>query len=232
MPRPESTEIIVHEDGTEEHPSWLLVRANRISSTGTRLFDSEIKHQHYIRVTVSRCTRTRDLYQDWLHSTQILIEIDMSEAQWGAFVSSFGNGSGVPATLSTLMGKQVPGTPVDSRLNQSHEDVHNAATKAVEEVKQAHRAVAEAFNENMGKKVMRDRMNMLNSRIQNLPANMEFAAKSLTEHTENVVTKARADIEAMSYQAAKSSTEIESGLTSPLTLGTSWHEGFDKELPA
>lgn len=58
MPRPARTEIRIDEHGDETHESWILVRANRVSaSPGRRLFDSEIRHQHYIRVTVSRCSR-------------------------------------------------------------------------------------------------------------------------------------------------------------------------------
>ena len=30
MPVPEATEIIVRENGEEEHPSWLLIRANHV----------------------------------------------------------------------------------------------------------------------------------------------------------------------------------------------------------
>lgn len=210
MPSPEPTEIRINEDGNEEHESWLLVRANHVSSTpGARLFDSEIQHQHYIRVSISRCERERDLQRDWLSSTKLLIEIEMSQAQWGAFVSSFGNGGGVPATLSWLAGERVPGVSTqDSRLDQSHQDVRSAASRAVEEVSRAHAALREAFDRNAGKRELRELLQTLEIRVANLPANMEFAAKSLTEHVENVVTKARADIEGMAAQAGQASLAL------------------------
>ena len=71
---------------------------------GARLFDSEIAHQHYVVVTARRCVRKRDLKRDWTFATEVIFECSMSQAQWGAFVSSFGQGSGVPATLTYLHG--------------------------------------------------------------------------------------------------------------------------------
>lgn len=196
--RPEPTEIRIDEHGDETHESWILVRANLVSGW-TRLFDSEIKHQHYVTVVVNRCTRKRDLHRDWLHQTQTLIEFNMSQAQWGAFVSSFGNGSGVPATLDFLTGVGNVPQPVhvDSRLDKSHKEVYASHKEALAKVKAAEEAVQEAFSQKLGVKETRARLATLHRVIDQLPGNVEFAAKSLTEHVEEVVTKARADIEGM-----------------------------------
>ncbi len=204
--RPEPTEIRIDEHGDETHESWLLVRANSVSGW-TRLFDSEIKHQHYISVTVTRCTRKRDLHRDWLHQTETLIEFNMSQAQWGAFVSSFGNGSGVPATLDFLTTKPGPGSVpqpvhVDSRLDKSHKEVYASHKEALAKVKEAEALVQDAFERKLGVKVQRQRLADLHRVIDQLPGNVEFAAKSLTKHVEEVVTKARADIEGMVLNAA------------------------------
>lgn len=194
--RPETTPIRIDEDGDETHESWVTIAASKLSG-GTRLFDSEITHQHWVRVRVQRATRKRKLNHDWIHaSLQTLIEVDMSEAQWGAFVSSFGSGNGVPATLTRLANEAVPSAPFESRLNESHREVREAGARALAEVKDAHAALQEAFDRGAGKKEMRSLLAALGNRLGNAPHNMEFAAKSLTEHVENVVTKARFDIEA------------------------------------
>lgn len=196
----ETTEIVIDEYGDESHESWIRVTASKISSTGTRLFDSEITHSRFVRVSVHRCTRKRDLNRDWLHNTKLLCEFDMSEAQWGAFVSSFGDGGGVPATLTWLNG-HVPSAPFESRLDESHREVREAADRSLEEIQAAYNDLVIAFNENHGKKAVRERIASLGARIGHAPSNMEFAAKSLTEHVENVVTKAKADIEGMVLEA-------------------------------
>lgn len=212
MPLVEPTEIRIDEDGNETHESWLLIRANHVNGTA-RLFDSEITHRRFIQVTVTRCTRKRDINRDWLHGeVQPIIEINMSEAQWGAFVSSFGNGGGVPATLSHFNGSQVPRVAEhDSRLSLSHKEVKNAASKAVAELQAAHAAVDEAFERGAGKKEMRDLLRNLRIKTENLPANMEYTAKSMSEHVENVVVKARADVEGMVIHAIQNGVGLNSG---------------------
>lgn len=218
MPR-EVTELRIDEHGDETHESWLLIRANHVSSSpGASLFDSEITHQHFITVVVSRCTRKRQLNHDWLHATQVLLDMAMSQAQWGAFVSSFGQGEGVPATLHYLGGQgSVPQAPRESRLEESQREVHDSGQKALAEVQASYDALVEAF-ETGGKRAQREALRDLGIRMGNAPKNMAFAAKSLTEHVENVVTKARADIEAMATAAA-ATRELESQTTFELGRG-------------
>lgn len=195
--RRETTEIIIDEQGDETHESWIkLVTSKPTSTPGRRLFDSEIPHSQYVSVSVYRCKRRRDLNHDFLFTAKLIIEFSMSLAQWGAFVSSFGEGGGVPATLDWLSG-DVPAAPVESRLAQSHQEVRNAGGKALYEIQEAYQDLQAAFDVSAGKKVLREKLQTLKARIQNGPSNMEFAAKSLTEHAENVVTKARADLEGM-----------------------------------
>lgn len=42
-------------DGEETHPAWAMVAANRVtcSAPGAVLFDSDIRHQHYVTVRLS-----------------------------------------------------------------------------------------------------------------------------------------------------------------------------------
>src|SRR6476646_10686413 len=89
-----------HREYKESHPAWGLVSAHRVSSTpGAVLFDSDIQHQHYMQITLRRASRDRGLSRDWIHEEgPTLIESNMSEAQWAAFVSST-NTSGVPCTI-------------------------------------------------------------------------------------------------------------------------------------
>ncbi len=208
----EATEIRIDEHGDETHESWLLIGANHVQSSPSQwLFDSEIAHQHYIVVTVTRCSRKRELSHDWLDDTKVLLKVAMSQAQWGAFVSSFGR-RGVPATLQYLGGiGSVPEAPAQSRFDESHAEVRQSGEKALGDISRGYDAVMEAF-ETGGKKALRETLRDLRYAIQNAPANMEFAAKSLTEHVENVVTKARADIEGMALSAAEHGV-----LTEPVT---------------
>lgn len=121
----EVTEIVVDAEGTESHESWIAVSANRVQSTGTRLFDSDVNHQQYVVVRVARMTRKRNLNKDWMSESTPLLEMSMSLAQWGAFVSSFGSGTGVPATLTRLLGERVSDPAREqSRLDRNLSLIH------------------------------------------------------------------------------------------------------------
>jgi hypothetical protein len=60
-----------------------MIGASRtsISNPGTTLFDSDIMHQHTVRVRISAASRKRDLDHDWIHSQKEYIEVELSEAQ-------------------------------------------------------------------------------------------------------------------------------------------------------
>lgn len=186
------------EHGDDVHPAFGAITAHRITSTpGSVLFDSEIQHNHFVRVTVSPMTRSRHLNRDWLHPRLTpLIEVDMSEAQWASFVSSM-NTSAVPCTIrATESNRDVPGLGFAPRLALSAAETRSAAERAFEEIKQA-MATLEGLDPKAGAKARREAMRNLHYAIENAPGKVAFAAKSLTEHTENVVQKARADVEAM-----------------------------------
>lgn len=193
------------EHGSEVHPAFGAIRAARISSNpGAVLFDSEITHSHTVRVTVSGMSRGRDLNHDWLHAdSKPLLEVEMSEAQWASFVSSM-NTSAVPCTIRAKETDwNVPGLEFAPRLAVSAKETREAATRAFSQIKAAMAALEEAQESKAGAKVIREKMRTLHYAIENAPANVEFASESLTKHTENVVQKARVDIEAMVVTHAK-----------------------------
>lgn len=214
-----TTPITIREDGSETHESWIVLNASRVTSyPGQYLFDSEIAHQHYVTVRVSRCSRRRDLNHDWVHGEDLLMEVAMSMAQWGAFVSSFGDGSGQPATLWWHDGP-VAQAPHDPRLGESVREVRESGDRALEGIVDEYTKLVQAFEAGAGKREMRERIHSLGCRVENAPKNMEFAAKTLVEHTENVVTKARADIEAM--LAHEPGRALDVGEAPALTAGDS-----------
>lgn len=217
----ETTPITV-DDGRETHPSWTLIRASRITShPGRRLFDSEIAHREFVRVTLTKVTRQRDLHRDWLFGdTWPIIEIDMSMAQWGAFVSSFGDASGVPATLNFHDGPVPQVDRVDSRLELSAAEVESNVDEALAGIEAAAAAVAEGHANKAGRREMTALIADLVRQVKQAPGNARFAADSLTGHVENTVAKARADIEAMALRAAAAAGhELPEGFIGDLALG-------------
>lgn len=196
----ETTEPTVDKYGSDAHPAFGQIHAARISSSapGQVLFDSDLRHQHTVRITVQRATRRRDLNHDWIHGSGLeLIEVELSEAQWASFVSSM-NTSGVPCTIrATETDHQVPGLPYDPRLARSMQEVKNSAVVIFGKIREARDAYEKALADKAPAKERNEKLRALHFAVENAGSNMTFAAKTLVEHTENVVQRARADIEAM-----------------------------------
>lgn len=199
MANRKTTEPTTDEHGYETHPAFGMISASRIThSRGAVLFDSDITHRQTIRVTIERASRKRDLNSDWIHGEgRDLIEVEMSEAQWASFVSSM-NTSGVPCTLRRTESEVwVDEFPYAPRLQHSMDEVRGVAQRFFAEAREALAEYEEAVTTKAGARVVREKLRKLHSALENSQSNVTFAAKSLNEHTENVVTKARADIEAM-----------------------------------
>jgi hypothetical protein len=189
-----------NERGDEVHPAFGRIHASRVSHGGGKhggavLFDSDLIHRHTVRVTIESATRKRDLSHDYIHGGKELIEVEMSEAQWASFVSSM-NTSGVSCTLLHTPEGPVPGLEYHPRMAESMAEVRDSAAKVFAEAKAA-MAAYDAIDPKAPVKERRRALDNLRSTLRNSEANVAFAATSLTGHVENVVSRARADIEAM-----------------------------------
>lgn len=194
----EATPPTINERGDEEHPSFGVVRLSRVSAQpGVRLFDSSIPHHEFVHLEISRAGRHRDLMRDQIFTSRSpLVEVEMSLTQWGALVSSFNQGAGTPVTLHRVAGEDMPQALHESRLAETAREVKDAASKSTEEVRAAVQAVVDAFENKAGRRELAALIRTLTHTAGNLPSNMKFAADTLTRHAEDVVAKARADIEA------------------------------------
>lgn len=193
-----TTPPTINDQGDEEHPSFGVARLYRARcSPARRLFDSSIGHHEYVRLEIARATRTRSLHRDWIHGeVDTLIEVNMSLTQWGALVSSFNHGSGSPVTIARVGRERMPEADHVSRLAVTAREVSEAATVRTEQIRGAVEAIESAFEARAGRREMADLIRDLSVAVGNLPSNMRYVADSLTEHAEDVVSKARADIEA------------------------------------
>lgn len=196
----EITEPTRNDHGDEVHPSFGVAQVHRVTAhPAHHLFDSSIGHTEYVTLTVQRASRKRNLSRDWIHTApgRPLIEIEMSMSQWGSLISGSGSSRGTPVTIHEFDGETMPQAPHTSRLAVTAQEVSRASRQAVKDVQLALDAVDAAFEERAGRRDMQKVLQTLRSTVSNLPANMKFAADSLTEHAEDVVAKATADIEAV-----------------------------------
>lgn len=199
----EIEEPTINEHGDEEHPAFGLIGASRISwsSPGAVLFDSDIRHQHSVRVRISGAIRHRQLNHDWVYSQKQEIEVELSKAQWASFVSSMNMGDGVPCTIRARGVEGTPDIPYAPSLKQTMDEAHGAAEGAFGAIKEK-LAEYEAIVKTGTAKQKKEALFDLHCTIQNAVPNVDFAGQQLIKQTEDVVMKARADIEAYVVQSA------------------------------
>lgn len=189
----------VDDRGADVHPAFGMIGASRGSSTpGQVLFDSDIRHGHTVTITLYRATRKRDLNHDWVHGgVKPLAEVEMSEAQWASFVSTMNVGSGVPCTIrKTETDWDIPGLPYDPRLAHSMDEVRTGAHRTFDRIQRA-MAAYDALDPKCPAKERRAAIDEIRNATRHAQSSLDFAARALNEHAENVVQRARADIEAM-----------------------------------
>lgn len=189
----------------ETHPAFGMAQVNRVTCgpTGLPLFDSELLHHQFVMLRITRAKRYRELNRDWIHGeNHTLMEVRMSMAQWGALVSSFGS-SGVPVTLSVIGGEPVEEIEHKPRMAESLREIDAAAERFAGGIAEAAQAVQEAFDRKAGRRELAALLRSLQIRLANGKPNVRYVAEAFSEHVENTVTKARADIEAMAQSAAQ-----------------------------
>ncbi|WP_019584619.1 hypothetical protein [Thioalkalivibrio sp. ALJ20] len=185
------------------HPAYGVASVTRTSGSGP-LFKSEIDHQHTVRLSIGRAALDRELHRDWVHTVgSPLVEIEMSESQWAALVSSSGLGSGTPVTLT-----RAPNSHKDSHLVPGIERLERAreihTREARESMESSYKEALEALDEiesmmSAGRAVpktgLRDAVNRMRSCLDNAPRNMEFSHKQFATYMETVVNEAKTEVD-------------------------------------
>lgn len=197
---------VEEEYGDEVHPAFGLIGASRVSVSppGSVLFDSDVKHGHTVIVRIRTAGRRRDNKYDWIHGREELIEVEMSEAQWASLVSSMNSGNGTPCTIRRREdGETTPSIPYAPRLAHSLDETRDAAHEAFDEIKEAMAAYELALLNKAPAAERNEALRTLRARISNAVPNVEYAGQRLVDHTEDVITKARYDVEAFVIAKAK-----------------------------
>lgn len=176
------------------HPAFGQIRLSRISGQRV-LYGSDFKHNEYVSIEIVQSELHRSLSRDWHFGRRHVVTIDMSEAQWAAFVSSFGQGSGVPCTIDTVQGKPMPGFPLRDEGQLFKPEVDSKLAKCIESVDAA---IADIDAQTAGmSKTKREAISDRLRRVRmELSSNLPFVAEQFGEHMETRVEKAKIEVDA------------------------------------
>ena len=180
------------DDEILEHPAFGQISVSRISGHAT-LYGSDFRHQHYVAVRISTSTLRRGLSHDWPHAGNEIIEVNLSEAQWAAFVSSFNRGEGVQCTISHRDGKLIPGFPLRDEADKYRGEAAKQLGEAMSALKAALGFLGEA---KIAKKDSLLVAGQIQKAIREIGVNSDYVRDKFDEHIETRIHKAHIEIEA------------------------------------
>lgn len=197
---PVETEIDFPNKGTRlEHPAFGQISVSRMSGHSV-LYGSDFKHHHSVRLSIHSSVLNRQLSGDWPFQQKELIEIEMSEAQWATFVSSFGQGGGVQCTIRHRNGETIPALPLRDEAKEFSKEMSEQAKAALESLNIALAAVSEA---KMSKKDASYITGPIKAAMREIGVNADFVKESFDRHVEERIEKAKVEVNAYMTNAVQ-----------------------------
>ena len=180
-----------------QHESFGFIRASRVSGH-TPLFDSAVRHQHYVTVTVGRAEQARRYSDSYVQGREELITVAMSESQFAQFITSMNVGSGSPCTLTRVGNQRVEPPPADINTRETFEtEVKQAAVQVGEDLKDGVRLLKGLLaNGKANKGDLAALLSQMEKVERELIQNMPFMMKQFAEGIEKLTDRAKMDLNA------------------------------------
>ncbi len=175
------------------HPAFGMIGAKRRHGHAV-LYGSDFIHNDSISIVISTSTLNRDLSRDWPFAENELIEVALSEAQWATFVSSLNVGSGVQCTIEHKDRVAVPGLPKPvERQKQFMGEANQKIADTIVELTKLTTMISALKISDKQKKELLDQARMARMQIE---SNAPFVMEQFGEHMEQVVEKAKIEVNA------------------------------------
>ena len=181
-----------------DHPSFGFIRASRVSGHKA-LFDSSVRHQHYVDIVIGEATQFRQYQTNYVHADKELIRVSLSESQFAQFITSMNSGSGSPCTLARVNGKSVEEPPADINTRDTFErEVKEAAEGMTARLDELSKKVEALIGRQSAptKRELRDIKHSAAMAKQDLLSKMPFMMKQFAEGVEKLTDRAKMDLNA------------------------------------
>jgi len=203
--RQEDTYNSGHMRMIQEHPSYGRVTITHPSGGNVEMFGSDIVHNERVALRIDyayeEVSNGIPEYRS-LGSSRggRVVEIEMTAFQWAGLVASH-SGNGVPCTLRYVTPNGSGNLPLIESQNTSEEQATREVKANLEEMMERHNEGLEVLRELVGKgkatkKELQAALEKFNYIHAKLPDVTSYALHTFTEHAENVVAKANAEVEA------------------------------------
>lgn len=192
--------------GIFTHPAYGTITMTTSTGGERTLFGSDLGHNQRISIRINTAELHRDLYRDWIHSRDHIIEFEMSHAQFAQFITSNGCGSGTPITIKWMKDVgQIPGIKnIQTKHETQRKEIHEITRRAYDGVlKDLGRLKAMLDTGKIGKRELAQIIRDMEISIGNAPANLAYAVESAEEALAKAASDARIEVESYVQMTAQ-----------------------------
>lgn len=194
----------------ETHPAYGQIGISRVSGQA-KLYGSALDHHHsFIRLEIRHSERRHSLHRDWHFGKDVIVEVNLSHAQFAEMITTPNVGTGVPCTLSFHSTKPGAGMvpPIAESMQTEAEKVVEGFKEDQAEVVEKLRSQVQEGQALLDKKAINkgDRealRGILDYVMREVECNRPFAVSQFQEAAEKVVTQGKAEIEAFTTMAVQ-----------------------------
>lgn len=189
----------------QEHPAYGRITLTHPSGGNTEMFGSDIVHNERIALRIDLAyEETAFGIPNYRSQPQSrggrVVELEMTAYQWAGLVSSH-SGNGVPCTLRYITPHGKGNLPLIDGQNTSTEQANREVAASLRAMMKAHNEGLVALQALVAKgKANKGELTAVLEKIQNihskLPDVTAFALETFVEHSETVMARANAEIEA------------------------------------
>lgn len=196
---------VEYEGDTAKHVSYALASFSRFQTTSKDFFNSTIKHNSGISLTIqgAQLTRNAELHTEYVHTDsgrQTYIEIQMSNSQFAELLTSMNIGEGVPVTLVRTKedGRIMYKPPFQETIEQRADRMLDTERdKTVEALKKCVEKINEIIDGKTVKKEQKAELARLLDYIVEISKNgFQFAESQFQRGVEKDIQRIKSEIDA------------------------------------
>jgi hypothetical protein len=190
-----------------EHESYGLISFSRRQiSPPQYMFGSQVRTGNPIAMTVKNAVVEHDDEKQWFFAKDLILEIEMTPAQFADAITSLNISDGVPCTIRYVRheGKKQP-PPYEGKIETHHKGIKQRVHNAMERAKN-YQALASKILSKKGNLTIKERKELTGymfHMMQEICENLPFIASELAKVMDETKSQAKAEIEAFLISTAK-----------------------------
>lgn len=187
---------------TTRHPAYGIARLSRCSGSPGNMFGSSVKCDNFIELAISPGEEyEHDTYHSYFSAGQPYISVYLSPAQFSELITSMNIGDGVPCTIRKINGnfvEEIPDEIHEHEIDRQKRRFRERMEKRERELRDMKSSLDVILSKKTLSKADRDELKwILEREIQEISSNIPFYMDMFDEATENVVTEAKSEIDAL-----------------------------------